>query len=143
MSTYALDVLVNKFAITNTPLNQDPNSIFIANEEELLDLSEERFMGEQAKPDIWGPEGLTEADKAFMFVLKNVGEVQQKLVIKDICIDSSMWIYYTIYNLVRFFFIVIYFYLVPFLVVLFSLVFAYRKFEKILDEDSTQYVTAI
>ena len=117
--------------------------MFIANEEELLDLSEERFMGEQAKPDIWAPEGLTEADKAFMFVLKNVGEVQQKLVIKDICIDSSMWIYYTIYNLVRFFFIVIYFYLFPFLVVLFSLVFAYRKFEKILDEDSTQYVTAI
>ena len=50
---------------------------------------------------------------------------------------------YMIYNLVRFFFIVIYFYLFPFLVVLYSLVYAYEVFVKTVDEGSSQYAIAV
>ena len=74
-----------------------------------------------------------------MFELYDDGQKQPKMVIEDI----SMGIYYTIYQLLRCSFIVIYFYLFPFLVVLYSLVFAYQEFEKMLDEGSTQYATAI
>jgi len=74
-----------------------------------------------------------------MFELYDDGQKQPKLVIEDI----SMGIYYTIYQLLRCSFIVIYFYLFPFLVVLYSLVYAYEEFVKTVDEGSSQYAIAV
>ena len=68
---------------------------------------------------------------------------EKKIDLEKVKLDWKMNIYYTFYSVVRFFFIVIYFYLFPFFVVIYSLLYAYQEFEKILDEGSPQYATSI
>ena len=109
-------------------------------------MSEEKKpLGQNSIPKIQlmdlKPEVFDQGDiEKYMFVLQDEEDGhRRKLDIKGI----SMWIYYMIYNLVRFFFIVIYFYLFPFLVVLYSLVYAYEEFVKTVDEGSSQYAIAV
>jgi hypothetical protein len=81
----------------------------------------------------------------FLYILEEVpeNELPKNIKLEKVELNWVMWIYFAIYSFCRLFFIVIYFYLFPFLVVIYSLVFAYREFEKILDEGSPQFVTAI
>ena len=108
-------------------------------------MSEEnKLVGQSSIPKIQlmdlKPEVSDQEVEKYMFVLQNEKDGhRRKLDIEGI----SMWIYYMIYNLVRFFFIVIYFYLFPFLVVLYSLVYAYEVFVKTVDEGSSQYAIAV
>ena len=81
----------------------------------------------------------------FLYILEEVleNELPKNIKLEKVKLDWAMWIYFVIYSFFRLFFIVIYFYLFPFLVVIYSLIFAYREFEKILDEGSPQFATAI